>query len=284
MYRSPRLKRPAPAFTLIEVLVVVAIIALLIAILLPSLAQARARARSAQCLSNLHQFGLAVEAYVDTWKGQIPRGADVAQISWIKLYASNVGVRERYTNVNEFPLDKFDVYHCPERTPTLEHPFVDYIVNAINPKGPAAGGWTADNQIKWSNVSLYKRPADVVYMCDAEREDKNAVPASEVSLKTARLNWLQKNWTQTTLDVMDVWRGDQLPEGKGGVNVSDQPGPRRVARKAHVQQFTNGLFFDGHAIGIPLSPRALVDQEKYARWLRLFGVRDVDAVKLLGLQ
>ena len=54
------------AFTLIELLVVISIIALLIAILLPALGAARASARSAACLSNVRQLGIAYTArYTD---------------------------------------------------------------------------------------------------------------------------------------------------------------------------------------------------------------------------
>jgi len=60
------------AFTLIEVLVVVAIIALLIAILLPSLAKAREQGRSAQCLSNQRQIGLAINMYTTANKSYLP--------------------------------------------------------------------------------------------------------------------------------------------------------------------------------------------------------------------
>lgn len=62
-------RRPIRGFTLIEVLVVVAIIALLIAILAPSLAAARRSARSAACLSNMRQLGIASHMYTHSWKG-----------------------------------------------------------------------------------------------------------------------------------------------------------------------------------------------------------------------
>jgi prepilin-type N-terminal cleavage/methylation domain-containing protein len=76
MKASARKDRSPPfrgAFTLIELLMVVAILMILASLVLPVLARTRAKAESAQCLSNLRQWGMAYRQYADDNKDCLPR-------------------------------------------------------------------------------------------------------------------------------------------------------------------------------------------------------------------
>jgi prepilin-type N-terminal cleavage/methylation domain-containing protein/prepilin-type processing-associated H-X9-DG protein len=64
-----KLKR---GFTLIELLVVIAIIAILASLMLPALARAKQKAHNASCISNLRQWGIGLNMYIDDNSQTLP--------------------------------------------------------------------------------------------------------------------------------------------------------------------------------------------------------------------
>ena len=72
MSRRLPLRTTSAGFTLVELLVVIGIIAVLISILLPALSKARESAIAVQCMSNLRQFAVADQMYVNRYSWHMP--------------------------------------------------------------------------------------------------------------------------------------------------------------------------------------------------------------------
>lgn len=76
------------AFTLIELLTVIAIIGILAAILIPTVARARALAHQAACISNLRNWGVALQMQLQADHNRIPYEGDDDSVSWTNTRAT----------------------------------------------------------------------------------------------------------------------------------------------------------------------------------------------------
>jgi prepilin-type N-terminal cleavage/methylation domain-containing protein/prepilin-type processing-associated H-X9-DG protein len=103
--------------TLIEALVVIALLALVAALLLPAVQAARESSRRAQCLSNLHNIGLAMQAYVDAHRAFPPSTFESAVLPHLEL--SSVYGLVDYSVSPSDPKNsaarnlRVEIYHCP---------------------------------------------------------------------------------------------------------------------------------------------------------------------------
>ncbi|MEX0678434.1 MAG: DUF1559 domain-containing protein [Pirellulales bacterium] len=136
-------------FTLVELLVVIAIIGVLVALLLPAIQAAREAARRANCVSNMKQFGIALQTYHNTLK-TFPPGAcnrfDMGTSKSAHVYASphamllpyfeEESLHNLYNNDVSWFLqfsivaDKvIPVFVCPSNT--AENPVLDGVLNDV---------------------------------------------------------------------------------------------------------------------------------------------------------
>jgi prepilin-type N-terminal cleavage/methylation domain-containing protein len=144
----------ASAFTLIELLVVIAIIAILAAMLLPALSAAKERGKRANCISNLHQMGLASHVYAgDNNDSVLPGLRDNGE--WYVLSLST----PTYRYISNMFGDK--VFDCPNLypvhypgitdTPTSRHEsatgwYIGYMYLGGKPI-PTNAGWTSPQHL-----------------------------------------------------------------------------------------------------------------------------------------
>ena len=115
---GPGVTRPYQprGFTLIELLVVIAVIGVLASLLLPVLGRVKEAGRSAACLSNLHQIGVALQLYVDANNNRLPvmrdRSADTNSAATNTLPSVEVVLKTELgnTNVLRCPSDRDHIF------------------------------------------------------------------------------------------------------------------------------------------------------------------------------
>jgi prepilin-type N-terminal cleavage/methylation domain-containing protein/prepilin-type processing-associated H-X9-DG protein len=204
-------------FTLIELLVVIAIIAILAAMLLPALSAARERARTASCVSNLKNLGLACAMYSNDFKDCVPIDADcyVTQTYSIKLASLDgnwVGLTSPYVCSENIGQDK-QTYFCPSASPNMDGRDAD--------NNHHCSSYSTNYHNAGMSLGVFKSPSETMLLMDGMRINESKTVHYNIACST--IYWvLTGDWP---------WGKDDLTR--------------------HGPKTTNVAWVDGHVESVP---------------------------------
>jgi prepilin-type N-terminal cleavage/methylation domain-containing protein/prepilin-type processing-associated H-X9-DG protein len=166
------------AFTLIELLVVIAIIGILAAMLLPALNKAREKANAATCVSNMHQWGLAMQMYADEWSEYYPFDGNNASPctpgntwAWFNVLTPYIGkptMCELYNTDPPAPRGRKSMFVCPSATqknvqPALNNPIFWYgLSTCLHKRNFTEVGYRRDRMVA---------PAQTIIFCEVAEDN-----------------------------------------------------------------------------------------------------------------
>jgi prepilin-type N-terminal cleavage/methylation domain-containing protein/prepilin-type processing-associated H-X9-DG protein len=240
--------RSRRAFTLVELLVVIGIIAVLVAILLPALNNAREQARTTQCLSNLHQIGLAHEMYLNQFNQFIvptdygnqtappgPNGYSTVESWETILITMNFLAYPPYTNTST-PPSSGNVLQCPSGA-------LEWVANSSVTDGLPVSRADANGAMGAQTVSQIMNPGLVVYSWYA----LNGTSGTDPGVPCHR--WPADGTTSAKLyKISQIRKPAELVFLFDGIGINLQStNANRLNARHNRRKQTNILFFDGHA-------------------------------------
>ena len=255
-----------PGFTLVELLVVIGIISVLIGILLPALNRARQTALVVQCLSNMHQIGLALNMYATSNHGTIvPMGYSSGVNNWAcTLVGTRFLPNSNVASVAD-PIVTKGVLACPESIEQIER--IDYGITSTpdvpagapygapfstwrtGTTGPTAFGnkmggmfWRCQSSL----TSVTTTPAQAWTWCDTSYGFNGVMQATQPYAFPGQI--LSATGANTGLIGMSrVKHPQQLVIVFDGIYGGMQNGWARINARHVAFHKTNILFMDGHA-------------------------------------
>ncbi len=230
--------RGGAAFTLIELLVVIAIIAILAAMVLPALGRAKDRALTANCISNLRQWGITWRLYADENEDSFMAGTSVSWARGAWLLALTNGYSQ-----------KPDLLLCPKATDRRGPGDLEVATSPDDPNAVDYGGPTTAYDFPMNDPVDPNRVLIASYgvNCWVYNPNTNNIQGRDASFHWRKYSAAaQASITPLFLDAM--WRGggphfDDLPPAFNGEWMGAGAEMHHFAMKRHGKG-VNILFFD----------------------------------------
>ena len=236
-----KLKLKLNNFTLVELLVVIAIIGILISILMPSLVAAKESAKTAVCLNNQKNIGIAFKAYATRNNhNMVPAGNAFFNIIGSQDYL-NAPKSSPYDGTHNYkPSSAGNPFYCPSGEDDRLSSHTEATTwNWINYKETKLPWRTGNDNVGYTGGYDTWYTAVGVY----------------AHLRGSEGNWNFSNWKMHDLNV-DEWpslhlieeanRAALVHDGIHHVNSHFGDGTRIPPRHKN-QKSINVLFYDGHA-------------------------------------
>jgi len=167
--RIPVTKEPARrAFTLIELLVVIAIIAILAGLLLPAVSRAMETGRTARCVGNVRQMGVALQLYTGDYGYYpalfLPRGGNWP-LTWMDFLIPYSSQWKASDSIYKCPSFKFD-FLANNNTQALWNSAGPYGYNGNHFASLSPGSTTQSKPAFYVSDSMIRAPSQMIALGD----------------------------------------------------------------------------------------------------------------------